>query len=66
MSFRDLYKFQNVVIRAYVRNAMFFATLPYHLMGFERAREEPTVAYRHVGRTVRERLHRRKDVRWLR
>jgi hypothetical protein len=65
MSFRDLYEFQNLVIRTYVRNAMFFATLPFHLASFDRAREKPADTYRSVERRVPERL-RSADVRWLR
>jgi hypothetical protein len=31
MTFGDLRDFQELMLRAYVRNMMFFATLPYHL-----------------------------------
>ena len=31
MTFHDLHDFQDVMFRAYVRNVMFFAALPYHL-----------------------------------
>jgi hypothetical protein len=31
MTFGDLRDFHELMLRAYVRNMMFFATLPYHL-----------------------------------
>jgi hypothetical protein len=31
MTFRDLNEFQELMLRAYVRNMMLLATLPYHL-----------------------------------
>ena len=31
MTFDDLRDFRELMFRAYVRNLMFFATLPYHL-----------------------------------
>ena len=31
MTLRDLLDIQDLMLRAYVRNAMFLATLPYHL-----------------------------------
>jgi hypothetical protein len=36
MTLPDLYDFQHLIFRAYVRNVMFFVTLPYHLAREER------------------------------
>ena len=72
MTFGHLRDLQDLMLRAYVRNMMFLATLPYYLAG-EMARnsapEEPSAATGDLHRAVSEHRHRpcpSDDVRWLR
>jgi hypothetical protein len=67
VTFSHLRNIQDIMLRACVRNMMFFATLPYYLVGEMPRSSAPAAGDRH--RTVSERPHharRRDDVRWLR
>ena len=72
MTFGHLRDLQDLMLRACVRNMMFFATLPCHLareMPGNSAPERPSAAAGDLHRAVSQRPHgagRSDDARWLR
>jgi radical SAM superfamily enzyme with C-terminal helix-hairpin-helix motif len=60
MSLQHLLDFQELMFRAYVRNVMFFATLPYY------AEQECRREHARENALEFPRRHRREDARWLR
>ncbi len=67
MTFHDLRDFQDLMLRAYVRNLMFFATLPYHLAGDMRRVPQRSSAARQNRSVGGDRgSYLAEDPRWLR
>jgi len=60
MTLRDLHDFQDVMFRAYVRDVMFVAALPYHLA--QEMRRNPASG----GNWEPPRAGQHHDARWLR
>jgi hypothetical protein len=63
MTFRSLRDFHDIMVRAYVRNLMFFVGLPCHWAAeIRRGRADQGALHKRSPRIAQ----RREDVRWLR